>query len=192
MTASPSAYPADTILEIVVASDDRLGIGRHGKLPWHLKEDMTHFKKLTRSVPPGVPEGAQNAVVMGRKTWDSIPTRFRPLSGRLNVVLTRRPDIELPKGILAARSLGDAQQRLRTSNILRVFIIGGGEIYRAAFADPMCRILHWTRVAGDHNCDTWLPDPIAAGFRRRESNAPELEGEIEYRFERWCRGVPEE
>ncbi|MAE72165.1 MAG: dihydrofolate reductase [Gemmatimonadetes bacterium] len=189
MSRSSSAPSPDTILEIIVASDDRLGIGRGGTLPWHLKGDMVHFKRLTCSVPVDSPKGALNAVVMGRKTWESIPIRFRPLPGRLNHVLTRRRDIDLPEGVLSAPSFDDALLQLRSHRPLRIFVLGGGEIYRAAFDDPRSRILHWTRVRGDHGCDTHLPDPIAAGFRRIETKAPELEGEIEFRIERWCRGA---
>ena len=70
---------------IVVAIDRAGGIGREGKLPWNLPADMARFKEITQG------EGG-NAVIMGRKTWDSIPEKFQPLPGRLNVVLTRRQD----------------------------------------------------------------------------------------------------
>jgi dihydrofolate reductase len=73
---------------VVVAASENGGIGVNGQLPWRLKGDMAFFKALTSGThgPPG-----RRAVIMGRKTWESIPPSFRPLAGRTNVVLTRDP-----------------------------------------------------------------------------------------------------
>lgn len=72
--------------QIVVAATRKLGIGKAGTMPWKLPGDMAYFKELTmRTADPA----KQNAVVMGRKTWESIPPKFRPLPGRVNVVLSR-------------------------------------------------------------------------------------------------------
>lgn len=75
------------LLNMVVAASSDNGIGLDGQLPWRLPKEMKHFKTVTSSAP----EGMTNAVVMGRKTWLSIPAKFRPLPNRLNVVLTRTP-----------------------------------------------------------------------------------------------------
>ena len=75
-------------------------IGRNNALPWHLPEDLAHFKRLTLGCP----------VIMGRKTWDSLPPRFRPLPGRRNVVVTRQPDWQA-EGVLRAHSLPEALQQ---------------------------------------------------------------------------------
>jgi dihydrofolate reductase len=72
--------------QMVVAYEISRGIGLKGDMPWKLTKDMTYFKSLTSSVRTA---GKQNAVVMGRTTWDSIPAKFRPLKGRLNIVLSR-------------------------------------------------------------------------------------------------------
>ncbi|KAL8370497.1 hypothetical protein RB595_000730 [Gaeumannomyces hyphopodioides] len=89
-TAAAAAEPAASIgamdLTLIVAATRSMGIGRGGALPWTgLRREMAYFARVTRRAPAG----AVNAVVMGRKTWDSIPPRFRPLKGRLNVVLSR-------------------------------------------------------------------------------------------------------
>ena len=121
---------------IVVAANRSMGIGRGGRLPWKLAGDMAHFRTLTQTCRAA---GKRNAVIMGRRTWESIPAKFRPLAGRLNVVLTRqavspqgaspggnldtpgqhRPEggygastLHLPKGVLAFHSLEDALSAL--------------------------------------------------------------------------------
>ena len=72
----------------VVAASEQLGIGSGGQLPWRLPGDMAAFKRITTTT---MTPGRENAVVMGRKTWESIPARFRPLPGRVNIVLSRHP-----------------------------------------------------------------------------------------------------
>eukprot|EP01043_Picozoa_sp_COSAG02_P013258 COSAG02_NODE_527_length_20704_cov_120.745462_10_plen_104_part_00 len=76
---------------IVAASRGSWGIGKDGGIPWQLPGDMAHFRKVTLET---VDPERQNAVVMGRRTWESIPPKFRPLAGRINIVLTRTPSSE--------------------------------------------------------------------------------------------------
>ena len=109
---------------IVAASSATRGIGLKGDLPWSLPGDMKYFARVTKGNHPSSPRGPDietkpkmNAVVMGRKTWNSIPTKFRPLKGRHNVVLTRDPqkflgDNSLPSGVLVASGLPDAWRQL--------------------------------------------------------------------------------
>jgi dihydrofolate reductase len=94
-------------------------IGRAGQMPWHLPEDLAHFKRVTMGQP----------VIMGRKTWDSIPQRFRPLPGRDNWVITRQTDWQSP-GARVAHSLPEALAQL--SQHSQPWVIGGGEIYAQA------------------------------------------------------------
>lgn len=88
-------------------------IGAEGGMPWHVPEDLAHFKEITLTAP----------VVMGRKTWDSLPERFRPLPGRENIVITRKQDWEA-EGARRAPDLPTAVRGLE-----RVWIIGGAEIF---------------------------------------------------------------
>lgn len=74
-------------MNLIVAMDDRGGIGRNGNLPWDLPAEMARFTKLTTLTTN---RGNKNAVIMGRKVWESIPPKFRPLKNRLNVVLSRK------------------------------------------------------------------------------------------------------
>jgi dihydrofolate reductase len=94
-------------------------IGKGGVLPWHLPEDLAHFKQVTLGAP----------VVMGRKTWESIPPRFRPLPGRRNIVVTRQANWD-EAGAQRVASLGDALALCESDP--RVWVIGGGDIFAQA------------------------------------------------------------
>lgn len=78
-------------LTIIVAATKSNGIGQNGHLPWKLSKELKYFARVTSDAP----EGKQNAVIMGRNTWESIPTKFRPLPKRLNIVLSHSPDYDL-------------------------------------------------------------------------------------------------
>ena len=134
-------------------------IGRAGTMPWHLPQDLAHFKRTTLGCP----------VVMGRKTWESLPPRFRPLPGRRNVVVTRNAAWKAD-GAEAASSLDAALERLREAE--RVFVIGGGELYAQAL--PRADGLVLTEVDIDvPDADTHFPfwDRGAFTEAARESHA---------------------
>lgn len=106
---------------IIVAMDRERGIGKNNDLMWHLPSDMKFFKDTT----------AGHIVVMGRKNYDSIPERFRPLPNRENVVLTRNKDF-VAEGCSVFHSLESCLEEYKNETDRTVFIIGGGEIYRQA------------------------------------------------------------
>lgn len=164
---------------IVVATDATNGIGKNGVLPWRLKGDMAHFKKLTTDPPsPDV----RNAVIMGRKTWDSIPEKLRPLSGRINVVISRNVTLALPNGVVRADSLEAALTSLdRANGVGHVFIIGGGEIYGEAIDSPHLEAIHVTRVHADLTCDTYFVE-IPARFTLVAQSGLRREGTLTYEF----------
>jgi len=117
-------------------------IGRGGVMPWHLPEDMAHFKQLTMGCP----------VVMGRKTWESLPPRFRPLPGRRNVVITRQPEWAA-EGAHRAASLEAALALCSDAPL--VWVIGGGEIYAQAL--PIAHVLEVTEIERDFEGDVFAP-----------------------------------
>jgi len=134
---------------IIVAFDEGGVIGKGDKLPWRIPKDMQHFKDLTMGHP----------VIMGRKTYESIPERFRPLDGRLNVVLSRSERII--QGAYVVKSLGEAIDLLdeRPSdemNYEKVYIAGGRSVYEEAlsFAD----FLEVTHVNGMYEGDVYFPE----------------------------------
>lgn len=139
-------------LSLIAAIADNNVIGRDGKLPWHLPDDLKHFHDLTVGHP----------VIMGRKTYESIPEKHRPLPDRTNIVLTRQ-DIEIP-GCVVVHSIEEAIDRamgyeLPATSGLRlqeVFVIGGAEIYRQAL--PLARRMYLTRVHAQVEGDAFFPE----------------------------------
>jgi dihydrofolate reductase len=119
---------------LVVAAAENGVIGKDGAIPWRISEDMKRFKALTMG----------HTVVMGRKTWDSLPKK--PLPGRANVVVTRQKDWQAD-GAITASSLGEAT----AGSSGTVMVIGGGEIYAAAL--PMATRIELTEVHRDFDGD---------------------------------------
>ena len=118
-------------------------IGKDGVLPWHLPEDLAHFKKVTMGAP----------VIMGRKTWESLPERFRPLPGRRNIVVTRQIGWTAP-GAESAHSLEQAVAHCEAE--AHVWVIGGAEIFLHAL--PLAQIVEVTEIDADFEGDTMAPD----------------------------------
>jgi len=153
------------IISLIVAMDEKRGIGIEGKLPWHLPADLRHFKSLTMG----------HHIIMGRKTYESIG---RPLPGRIMVVITRNPAYQA-EGCLIAHSLESAIQKTRESEEDEAFIIGGEEIFNEAInladriyltlvhtvaeADVFFPILepgHWMEIESvEHEADSKNPIP---------------------------------
>ena len=126
-------------------------IGKDNRLLWNIPEDMAHFKALT----------AGHTVVMGRKTWESLPPRFRPLPGRRNIVISRQADYEAP-GAEVADSLEVALKLASTATV--VFIIGGEQIYRQVMA--VADRLEITEVDLEPEGDAWFPEIAAVDWER--------------------------
>ena len=118
-------------------------IGNNNAMPWHLPEDLAHFKKLTLGSP----------VIMGRKTWDSLPTKFRPLPGRTNVVITRQTGWQA-EGAQTAGSLVDALALCQLAS--DVWIIGGAQIY--AQTEPLAQRIEVTEIAQNFSGDAYAPE----------------------------------
>lgn len=124
--------PQRTYQAVVIATRD-MGISKEGILPWTLPTDQKFFEDITTITSD---PKKKNAVVMGRKSWEAIPPESRPLSGRLNVVLTRSGsfDIATAENVLICGSVSSAMELLAASpyclSIEKVFLTGGGEIFR--------------------------------------------------------------
>jgi dihydrofolate reductase len=132
-----------TTLALIAALDRNRAIGHKGDLLWHEREDLKNLRRVTMGCP----------VIMGRKTWDSLPERFRPLPGRRNIVVTRQAQWRAP-GAEAAASLDEALAIAAGAD--KAFVIGGGELY--ALALPLADELVLTEIDTTFaDADTFFP-----------------------------------
>ena len=115
---------------LIAALSKNAVIGQNNHLVYNDPEDMTFFKKVTTG----------NVVVMGRKTWDSIPDKFKPLSDRTNIVVSRNKRLELPDGVLLFNSWEEVKAHLANEK-RKIFVMGGGELYASAIGDATTLIL---------------------------------------------------
>lgn len=147
-----------TRINLILARAANGVIGLNGHMPWHLPEDLAHFKKQTAGAP----------VIMGRKTWDSLPVRFRPLPGRRNIVITRQADWQ-SAGAEKVSSLPQALSLCEQDRAPEAWVIGGAQIY--AEAEPLARRAVITEIARDFEGDAWAPT-FGAGWHEtaRESH----------------------
>ena len=139
------AHEEKKIIVIAALGARTRAIGRDNQLLWQIPEDLTRFKKLTSGHP----------VIMGRKTWESLPEKFRPLPGRTNIVITRDASYEAP-GAHIATTIEDALTQAKAlAGSEEIFIIGGQQIYEMAL--PFADRLYLTIIENDAGGDTFFP-----------------------------------
>ena len=132
------------MIKLIVAHDENYVIGNKNTIPWKNPEDMELFKKLT----------SNNTVVMGRKTWDSIPKKFRPLSKRINIVISTTIDESDGVNVFFVKTL---TQALKHPKIVGdVYIIGGASIYDMALAIDEVDEISVSLIPGEHEGDTFF------------------------------------
>ena len=134
------------IISIIVAVSENGVIGKENQLIWHLPADLKYFKETTKGHP----------VVMGRKNYESIPEKYRPLPGRTNIIISRNKNYKAP-GCILVNSIDAAICEAKKLNDDELFIIGGGEIYKQS--NGLADKLYLTRVHGNFNGDTFFEDP---------------------------------
>ena len=157
---------------LIVAMDSERGIGKNNDLMWNLPADMKFFKEST----------CGQIFVMGRKKYDSIPERFRPLRNRENVVLTRNTDFKA-EGCLVFHSLETCLDHYKNETERTVFIIGGGEIYRQALALNCVDELFITHVAKTYGADTFFPEFNESNWSVTTLSSHEIDEKHEAAFE---------
>ena len=141
-------------------------IGSDNRLPWHLPEDLQHFKALTMG----------QAVIMGRKTWESLPPKFRPLPGRHNIVVTRDAAY-IAAGATVVHSLEEA---VAAAGDTAAFVIGGAELYRQAL--PACGRLELTELDADFAGDAHFPQFDRSAWREVARTGGRAAAGFDYAF----------
>lgn len=135
------------MVKLIVAKGSNNVIGKNNDLIWHLPADMKFFTQSTKG----------NIVVMGRRNWDSIPLKYRPLSERVNVVITRNKDFNHPD-CLVFNSLKDAIDTLKSTSKADIYIIGGGQIYAESLKKELVDEMLITFIDAEFDGDTWFPE----------------------------------
>ena len=146
-------------------------IGRNNSLPWHLPEDLAHFKATTLGQP----------VIMGRKTWDSLPVKFRPLPGRMNMVVTRQTDWQ-SDGAHVVHSVDEALQACPTE--AQPWVIGGAELYRLAM--PLATRVVVTEIDADYEGDAFAPE-LDASWQEASRTTHVAANGLHYSLVNWVR-----
>ena len=163
-------------LAMIAALADNRVIGLDNKMPWHLPADLKHFKATTLGKP----------IIMGRKTWDSLG---RPLPGRLNVVVSRQPDLQVEGAetfTTLDAALVRAEQWAREQGVDELMLIGGAQLYTQALGQA--QRLYLPRIEANPAGDAFFPAYDEADWERVDSEAHPAEGETPaYRFETWQR-----
>jgi dihydrofolate reductase len=155
-----------TRLGLVYARSRNGVIGKDGVMPWHLPADLAHFKQVTMGAP----------VIMGRKTWESLPPRFRPLPGRRNIVVSRQADWASP-GATRAGSLEEAIALCATEPT--AWVIGGGQIYAQAAA--LAHLAEVTEIDADFEGDAFAPQ-LGPHWKEVGRESHSTDGGLRYSF----------
>jgi dihydrofolate reductase len=133
------------MISIIVAIAENNAIGKNNQLLWHLPADMKIFKEKTIG----------HCVITGRKNYESIPEKFRPLSNRTNIVITRQKNYQAP-GAIVVSSLQEAIEKAKAISDDEIFIIGGGEIYAQSLS--LADKIYLTKVHHTFDADTFFPE----------------------------------
>lgn len=145
------------------------GIGRDGQLLWRIPDDMKHFREVTRGHP----------VIMGRKTWESIPEKFRPLPDRTNIVVSRQKGYEAAGAVVADSLDAACSAAEHAAGSSEIFIIGGGELYTTAL--PRASRLYLTLIDASAPADTYFPEYVN-DFTHTVSDESRNHNDLAYRF----------
>lgn len=158
------------IISAIAAVAENGVIGKNGQLPWSLPDDMKFFQRTTLN----------HYVISGRKNYESIPLRFRPLRDRTNIVVTRGMAYEAP-GAIICHSLEDALEIAHKADVKEVFLIGGGQLYTEAFQAGLVDRIYLTRVHAKPDGDVLFPE-IGDGWKEVWSEKHKADERHKYAF----------
>lgn len=160
------------VIIIVAATKNRV-IGKDNDLPWHLPVDMKFFKETTKGYP----------VIMGRKNFESIPHKFRPLPGRKNIVITRQKEYEAGEGVAVCNDLNSALEIAAQEGKEKTFIIGGGQIYDLGLKEGLVDKMLITWVDTEMNGDVFLSQFQETEWRKQTLMHHPVDERHDYAFE---------
>jgi len=158
------------IISLIAAVSRNHVIGKNNDLPWHLPDDMKYFMQTTK----------EHYVIMGRKNYESIPEKFRPLPNRTNIVVTRTKDFNAPN-CLVVNSTEEGLALAKQANQDEIFIIGGSEIY--ALGLPMAERLYLTEIDAIIDGDTYFPEINKGEWREVSRKHHEADNRHAYAFD---------
>ena len=155
-----------------------VGGDRHTSFPSY-DELVNHLRDCPKL--PATVDLRPNAVIMGRKTWDSLPEKFRPLPNRLNVIVTHRRPLEESKNVLYVTNFDEALEGLMPREIANIFVIGGRQLYDEAIAHSDCDKIYLTKIKSTFTCDTYFP-VFSDTFTKKYSGMTVTENGLQYQF----------
>lgn len=157
---------------MIVAIDKNNGIGKNNTIPWHLPTDLEYFQHITTG-------NKKNVVIMGRKTWESIPKNYKPLRNRLNIIVSSNPiDNQITK-----TSLNDALKYVcEVNEIEEVFVIGGQMLYEEGIKHQDCDKLYITRIDKEFGCDRFFPKVDEDRYELIKKSLDYIKDDFKYNF----------
>ncbi len=167
-------------IAVIVASTKAGGIGKDNTLPWRLPSDLKNFQKITKTTED--PE-KMNCCIMGTRTYESVPAKFRPLPGRISIVLSKTRNLtEEGEKVISASSLSEAVLLAQTDKrVESIFVIGGATLINEAISKKWCSTIYLTEIDKDFECDTIL-DPIPSSYKIVSQSEDLKENDLTYRF----------
>jgi len=166
-------------MNIIVAMCKNGGIGFKNTIPWYLSSDLQRFKYLTTSYEK------TNNVIMGRKTWDSLPNKFKPLPKRKNIIISSKNDIIEQENVIVYNDINLIKNHYKELN-KNTWIIGGTQIYKYALENDLVNTILITVIDNDFECDVFFPK-IPSKFQLRYETPYKLENNIIYKYQQWTR-----
>ncbi|MAR49609.1 MAG: hypothetical protein CML42_00610 [Rhodobacteraceae bacterium] len=166
-------------MNIIVAMCKNRGMGFKNTIPWHLSSDLQRFKYLTTSFEN------KNNVIMGRKTWDSLPNKYKPLPKRKNIIISSKKDIIKQKNVIVYNDINLIKNHYKETN-KNTWIIGGTQIYNYALENDLVKSILVTVIDNEFECDVFFPK-IPSKFQLKHETPYKLENNIIYKYQQWVK-----
>jgi dihydrofolate reductase len=159
-------------VSIIAAVPENRAIGKDNQLVWNLPKDMAFFTSTTKG----------HHVIMGRKNYESIPPKYRPLPGRTNIVVTRQKDYSAPEAHVV-NSIDEGIELAKKAGEKEVFVIGGGQIYEVALKNDLVDVMYLTHIHHEFEGDTFFPKFDSSKWEREQIMHHEQDEKNPYDFD---------